>query len=273
MSVKKRIFVSAFTLIELLVVIAVIAVLLAILVPTLRKAREATRRTVCQSNLRQIAFAWIAYMDDCGGAFLQRLNANLNYGGWQGNPALMMGDPNRPLNSYFNLPLIEDNENNTKIFRCPADNGGVTGPWLYEKVHHVCGTSYNTNLFLVGPGGFNFIMFYPPALMTPEVTLLGEKVNERTPNVCLDEVANPSRLLLIGDYGWFNQWKPRPHPQQEWKELAEWHDRVDCHNMAFLDGHVGFLNIRKGFWITSEYSVLPFRELYDLAYVVQEQMP
>jgi prepilin-type processing-associated H-X9-DG protein len=225
---------------------------------------------VCQSNLRQIALAWLAYLDDNGGAFYGNIrNANLNYGGWKGNIALM-GEPNRPLNSYFSLPLIEENENDAKIFRCPADRGGVPGSWLYEEVYHVSGTSYNTNLFLIGPGSFpSFNQFYPPALMTPEVVLLGGKINERVPGVSVDEVANPSRLLLIGDYGWFNQWKPRPHPRAEWKELAEWHDRVDCHNLAFLDGHVKFLNIRKGFWVTSEYCVLPFKELFDLAYEVQ----
>jgi len=46
-----------FTLIELLVVIAVLSILLAILLPTLSKTRELSKRTVCQSNLRQIAQA------------------------------------------------------------------------------------------------------------------------------------------------------------------------------------------------------------------------
>jgi prepilin-type N-terminal cleavage/methylation domain-containing protein/prepilin-type processing-associated H-X9-DG protein len=265
---KKRRFLMGFTLIELLVVIFVIAVLLALLVPTLRKAREVTKRTVCQSNLRQIAVAWNVYLDDNGGAFLQGKNANLDYGGWKGDVGLMK-EPNRPLNSYFSLSLIEEHENDAKIFCCPADRGGVPGRMLYEKVYHVCGTSYNTNIFLIGPGGFSFNQFYPPNLITPDVTLLGQKINERVPDVSIDEVANPSRLLLIGDYGWINQWKPKPHPRIEWKELAEWHDRVDCHNLAFLDGHVKFLNIRKGFWVTSEYCVLPFKELFDLAYKVQ----
>ncbi len=272
MYTKNRRFLTAFTLIELLVVIAVIAVLLALLVPSLRMARVATRRLVCQSNLRQIALAWNAYLDDNESAFYQGRNANLDYGGWKGDVGLMR-EPNRPLNSYLSLSSIEENENDAKIFRCPADRGGVPGSGLYEKAYHVCGTSYITNLFLIGPGGFAFNQFYPPALITPEVTLLGGKINERVPGVSVDEVANPSRLLLIGDYGWINQWKPRPHPRAEWKELAEWHDRVDCHNLAFLDGHVKFLNIRKGFWVTSEYCVLPFRELFDLAYEVQGQAP
>ena len=41
-----------FTLIELLVVVAIIALLIAILIPSLAKAREAARRTVCGTNLK-----------------------------------------------------------------------------------------------------------------------------------------------------------------------------------------------------------------------------
>ena len=80
---------------------------------------------------------------------------------------------------------------------------------------------------------------------------------------------HPSRLLLIGDYGWFNQSKPAAHGREDWKELAEWHDRANYHNMAFMDSHVKFLNVRKGFYVTDEYNVLPFKDLYGLAQEVQ----
>lgn len=54
----------AFTLIELLVVVAIIALLVAILLPSLSRAREQTRRTVCASNVKQQALAFHMYQND-----------------------------------------------------------------------------------------------------------------------------------------------------------------------------------------------------------------
>ena len=258
---KKRGFFYGFTLLEMLVMTAVIAVLLAVLLPSLRKVRSAIRRTVCQSNLRQIAIAWIAYLDDNNGAFYQAGNANLKYGGWKGNG--MLGEPLRPLNRYFSLPMVVEKEDDARIFCCPSDHGGAPGPWLYEKVYRVYGTSYNTNFFLIGPGECG--------IFSSETATLDQKINKRMKNVSIDEVANPARLLLVGDYGWLNQWRPTLILSEEEKELVEWHGRADCYNMAFLDGHVKFLNIQKGFYVTSEYCVLPFPELFSLANNLQRR--
>lgn len=55
---------NGFTLIELLVVISIIALLLSVLLPSLRAAKEAAKRVVCASRMRDIGLAGQLYMTD-----------------------------------------------------------------------------------------------------------------------------------------------------------------------------------------------------------------
>ncbi len=65
-----------FTLIELLVVIAIISLLVSILVPSLQKAKDLAKMSVCSSNLRNLCLANMTYVNDSNG-YLVPFNATI----------------------------------------------------------------------------------------------------------------------------------------------------------------------------------------------------
>lgn len=256
---------KGFTLIELLVVMAVIAMLLAILLPALQKAKQLAKRATCGSNLRQLAFAWDMYLDDNEGYFYRASNAMVYYGGWRG----LKDQGPRVLNNYLRLAGNLPSANDAKVFRCPADRGGVLsrpGP----KVYDLNGTSYRTNILLVGPEarGISARLWY--SARSPDIDALEKELQTRLLSLNRNNVDNASRLMLIGDYAWYDFWNPWPDfmSEQE-KEAGEWHGRLEHYCMAFLDGHAAFVNIRKGIWIADEYTLLPWSRVYPLARRVQ----
>ncbi len=243
-----------FTLIELLTVIAVIVILISVLLPALGKAKEMTRQLVCKTHLRQIALAWHMYLNDNDGKFYQGINADIYYGGWEGVSGI---DHPRVLNGYLSLPNVSESENQAKVFRCSSDKGQDTSNGLPKYFTH--GTSYRTNHILIGPDQI-------PSLPSSE---LRQRINSRLKKLRINDVKDPSRLLLIGDNGWVKQWWPLSE-----NSMAGWHGKDYHYNLAFLDCHVEFLHIRKGLYITNEYTVLPFKSLYGLARQVQvEEFP
>jgi prepilin-type N-terminal cleavage/methylation domain-containing protein len=73
----ERFTIAGFTLIELLVVIAIIAILASLLLPTLGRAKEMGKRTVCKNNQRQIVLTLLMYAGDNQGRFPDGVRDNL----------------------------------------------------------------------------------------------------------------------------------------------------------------------------------------------------
>ncbi len=95
---------DGFTLVELLVVIAIIGGLVSLLMPAVNAAREASRRTSCLSNLRQIGLAMEQYLD-----------VNKRYPEAAQVPSVT---PDRP--DLADL-LGGFSEHNRELFACPSD--------------------------------------------------------------------------------------------------------------------------------------------------------
>ena len=88
---------KGFTLVELLVVIAIIALLIAILLPSLARARELSKRTVCSTRLKSIGTASEMYSNDNTESWMVPGHKNVNWdtGGGVGGGGEMSFEPGR----------------------------------------------------------------------------------------------------------------------------------------------------------------------------------
>jgi prepilin-type N-terminal cleavage/methylation domain-containing protein/prepilin-type processing-associated H-X9-DG protein len=93
---------KAFTLIELLVVVAIIALLVAVLLPALGHAKAVARKAMCQSGIRQIGMAILAYSDEYHNCIPR-------------NPDPVWFQVFLP---YLGMPTTDYSQ--AKVYRCPA---------------------------------------------------------------------------------------------------------------------------------------------------------
>lgn len=152
---------TGFTLIELLVVVAIIAVLAAILLPALQRAKEASRRSLCLANLRQIGAATLMYADD-------NRNCFPNYG-YAANELLR----------YLAYKDINALYNESHIFFCPSSRNKPRVTWDGDPYGKMGGAylasggyqSYGWNFHCQDNPGWAWWMFGAGARTTREVTM------------------------------------------------------------------------------------------------------
>lgn len=213
---------GGFTLVEMLVVVAVLAVLAMLLIPTLKSMFQQSKLAQCQSNLRQITLAGLAYVNENDGYFPLRdsLLNPWNSGGYLPgeNPATV-----RPLNAYL--------DNNYKVFRCPADTASYppapgAPAWASKPFYESLGTSYFYNTYVGTRNGV--------VQGKERAGLYGLKITQ---------IHQPSRMVFFCDqdarvYGSFGEnWVPY---------TLWWHSRPGQElkaNIAFVDGSIRLVKI------------------------------
>jgi prepilin-type N-terminal cleavage/methylation domain-containing protein/prepilin-type processing-associated H-X9-DG protein len=96
-----------FTLIEILVVVGIIALLAAILFPVLARVREGGKRTVCISNLKQLATAARMYSQDYAQTYMPiQLAAAADVS---------------PTNPYGWADAMQSYVKNIQLYQCPSE--------------------------------------------------------------------------------------------------------------------------------------------------------
>jgi prepilin-type N-terminal cleavage/methylation domain-containing protein len=108
---------AGFTLIELLVVIAIIAILAAMLLPALTRAKEASKRIACLSNLKQIGLGLTLYTD----VNENKMPSAMSYGALPGpNAEQNAANVVQFTDMYGGVPK-DLNLANPRVFWCPSD--------------------------------------------------------------------------------------------------------------------------------------------------------
>jgi len=129
---------GGFTLLELLVAITIISVLIGILLPVIPRIRDAAKRTVCQSNLRQVGIGISEYRDDHREEFPA---ARYMPRPW------LSGDGDPPINEAIGDYLDSDSD----VWRCPGDLDVASAEYADASgAPRECGVSYTYTTGLSG---------------------------------------------------------------------------------------------------------------------------
>ena len=190
---------KGFTLIELLVVIAIIAILAAILFPVFARARENARKTNCQSNLKQLGVACLAYAQDYDECFPQHRRVEVS-----GYSDGIYTD------GYASLSLLLPYVKNTGVFSCPSLK--PTPTWTITGTNIKQASAYIFNWHVV-------------------------TADSRYARLSAD--VDHTRVCLMTEYKNYDRvWWGYPPPGENWPLTRMPFAHQDGQNFLFMDGHV-----------------------------------
>src|SRR5436190_9363306 len=153
---RGRIERNGFTLVELLVVVGIIAVRIAVLMPALKRARQASLRLVCMSNLRQIGIYRAMYSGENGSRVWPTM---YNGATWE----RFWFDSAEQINGACLMSIVSKNAADyaydSKVFFCPASPAqprvqGAPGAGIFNE-HYRSGDYAGNSEISFGPAGWS----------------------------------------------------------------------------------------------------------------------
>ncbi|TWT43774.1 hypothetical protein RAS1_01730 [Phycisphaerae bacterium RAS1] len=256
---------TAFTLVELLVVIAIVALLMAMVLPSMGRAREQARRTVCLANLHTLGQASQAYAAEepiellipihaamvsplpADDYWLRRCAMWFSYGGRSASePFLTPAGPRRldsslgwaaggrPINRYVYSKGVMEDDKALRAFLCPSDRGYPESEQIDDapienagrRCYDTIGNSYRASLFGI----------FPPQGETYEGAFAIGPWGHR-----LSTIPDVARTIAFGEPTFFNMigmdnGVVNPDPVV----ATGWHRQRMVDNMVFCDGSARF---------------------------------
>ena len=134
---------GGFTLIELLVVVSIIAVLIGLLLPSLGKAREAARATMCMSRQRQMSMTLFLYAGD-----YDQIPGTVGHGpqnlDWSGrNNARYLADPDKYSHPVEASPLRDYVDTVDEVLECPTARRDANTFFDFTLIARMAGARLN----------------------------------------------------------------------------------------------------------------------------------
>ena len=198
---------AGFTLTELLVVIAIVAVIAAVLFPVFATVRERGRRTVCQSNLKQIAVAMQQYVQDDGGFY----------------PPLPY---NWPIAAYGYTKDVQ-------VFRCPDHSDEFSAQFVIDPT--IASGSYPVHYSYDNAWLTKFLPPYQPPYQSKNFQGVPESSLMTPSSIWLNEDGNWISSDGVNHYGRFIS------KTSCGREFGGTTIHSDAGNYSYVDGHVKWL--------------------------------